>query len=104
MAGKARAHRIQGELTQALAEETEARAIFEEIGDKTEVAHVDLNLAELFLDEGKSEESALSARRASDVFTRTKGTSDEAPPTLLLPKTFPVPSHIADPPTMSHHV
>src|SRR6266700_3112992 len=82
-------------LAQALAEETEARTIFEEIGDKTEVAHVDLNLAELFLDEGKNEESALSARRAADVFAKTKGTSDEAAASLLLARTLLVSGHIA---------
>jgi len=48
------------------------------------VAHVDLRLAELFLDEGKNEQAALSARRAADVFEKTKGTSDEASANLLL--------------------
>ena len=96
MAGKAWVHRLQEELAQALAEETEARTIFEEIGDKTEVAHVDLHLAELFLDEGKSGESALSARRAADVFASTKGTSDEAAASLLLAKTLLLSGHVAD--------
>jgi hypothetical protein len=83
-------------LAQALKEETEARAIFAEIGDKTEVAHVDLRLAEIFLDEGKSEQAAVSARRAADVFEKTKGTSDEATANLLLAKTLLVDGRIAD--------
>ena len=94
--GKARVHRLQGDLAQAHKEETEARTIFEEIGDKTEVAHVDLRLAELFLDEGKNEQAALSARRAADVFEKTKGTSDEASANLLLARTLLVNGRIAD--------
>jgi tetratricopeptide (TPR) repeat protein len=96
LAGKARVHRLQQDLAQALKEETEARAIFAEIGDKTEVAHVDLRLAELFLDEGKSEQAAVSARRAADVFEKTKGTSDEASANLLLARTLLVDGRIAD--------
>jgi DNA-binding winged helix-turn-helix (wHTH) protein/tetratricopeptide (TPR) repeat protein/TolB-like protein len=96
LAGKARIHRLQGELAQALAEETEARTIFEEIGDKTEVAHVDLHLGELFLDEGNSDRAALSARRAADVFEKTKGTSDEAAASLLMAKTLLVNRRIGD--------
>ena len=53
LAGKAGVHRLQGDLAQAHKEETQARTIFEEIGDRTEVAEVDLHLAELFLDEDK---------------------------------------------------
>jgi predicted Zn-dependent protease len=60
-------HRFEGETAQALKDENEARAIFEEIGDKTKAAHVDLNLAELFLDEGKSAQAAASARHAAEV-------------------------------------
>src|SRR5260370_42315864 len=103
-AGKARVDRLQGESSQAVKDETEARTIFEEIGDKTEVARMDLHLAELFLDEGKTKEAAIAARPAADVFEKTKATVDEAAANLLLAKMLLVDGRIADARNSVSHV
>jgi DNA-binding winged helix-turn-helix (wHTH) protein/tetratricopeptide (TPR) repeat protein len=102
--GEAGVHRLRGDLGQAIREEAQARTIFEEIGDKTEVAHVDLHIAELFLDESNSVQAALLARHAAEVFEKTKGTSGEASANLLLARTLLMNGRIADATTLVDRV
>ena len=80
--------RLEGDPEQALRDLTEARKKFEEIGDKTEVGRVDLYLAELFLDKGKDEQAAMSARRAAKVYEASKTPGGEAAANLLLGRTL----------------
>jgi DNA-binding winged helix-turn-helix (wHTH) protein/tetratricopeptide (TPR) repeat protein len=88
LSGLGRVHRIEGDAEQAWKDLTDARAKFEEIGDKTEVGRVDLYLAELFLDKGKEDQAATSARRAGEVFEANKAAGEEAAANLLLARTL----------------
>jgi DNA-binding winged helix-turn-helix (wHTH) protein/tetratricopeptide (TPR) repeat protein len=88
LSGLGRIHRLEGDPEQALRDLTEARKKFEEIGDKTEVGRVDLYLAELFLDKGKDDEAAVSARRAAEVYEANKTPGGEAAANLLLARTL----------------
>ena len=88
LSGLGRIHRLEGEPEQALKDLTEARKKFEEIGDMTEVGRIDLYLAELFLDKGKDEEAAVTARRAAEVYVANKTPGGEAAANLLLARTL----------------
>ena len=88
LSGLGRIHRLEGDPKQALQELTEARRKFEEIGDKTEVGRIDLYLAELFLDKGKDEEAAMTARRAAEMYEANKTPGGEAAANLLLARTL----------------
>jgi DNA-binding winged helix-turn-helix (wHTH) protein/tetratricopeptide (TPR) repeat protein len=63
---------IEGDVEAAQRKETEAREIFEVMGAKSEVARVNLELAELFLDQGRNVESVDAARQAMNEFERQK--------------------------------
>lgn len=88
LSGLGRVHRLEGEPEQALKDLTEARKKFAEIGDMTEVGRIDLYLAELFLDKGKDEEAAMTARRAAEVYEANKTPGGEAAANLLLARTL----------------
>ena len=56
----------------------EAAVVFEEIGDRSSAAEVDINLADLLIDQGKPADAAVLARRATDEFEREKAPRDES--------------------------
>src|SRR5207253_2161765 len=65
LAGLGGVLRFEGDVAAARKNEIEAEGIFLEIGDKSSAAQANLHLARLFLDEDKSADAALAARRVA---------------------------------------
>jgi tetratricopeptide (TPR) repeat protein len=63
---------MEGDAEGARKRYKQAISIFEEVGDKSEEAHVRLHLAEILLDEGKAAEAESLARQSADVFLETR--------------------------------
>src|SRR5260370_16421492 len=72
LAGAGKVLRLEGDPAGAEKNDTEAIAIFQDVGDNSEAAHVRLQLAQLLLDEGKSAEAAASPRESPAVFAAQK--------------------------------
>jgi hypothetical protein len=76
--------RVEGETGEARKNAVEAIAKFEEVGDKIEVAHARLTVAEMDLDEGKSALAASAARGAEATFEDAKAGRYAAEAKLIL--------------------
>ena len=75
---------IEGDAETAWKDETEAKAIFDKIGDKSQSAQMQVHLAELLLDQDKNEEAAVQAKQAAELFEKTKADKDAAAAYLAL--------------------
>ena len=72
LAALARLLRLAGDSASAWKNESEAISMFEKVGDKSEMEHVRVQLADLLLDQGKNGEAARLAQQASELFQETK--------------------------------
>jgi tetratricopeptide (TPR) repeat protein len=96
LAGAGRVLRLEGDPVGAEKNDTEAIAIFQEVGDNSEAAHVRLQLAQLLLDEGKSAEAASFARQSTEMFEAEKAWRYAAEAKLSLCKTLLAQGRIAE--------
>jgi tetratricopeptide (TPR) repeat protein len=80
--------RVQGDSHGAWENETRAKEVFQEVGDKTPEARAELHLAQLLLDRGENSEALKAIERAQDLLSKTTSPRDDATAKILLSQTL----------------
>lgn len=86
--GAANVSRVEGDIAGAQKNNREAIAILMDVGNKSEEAHLRLQLAELFLDGGKSAEAETLARRSAKIFEEARAWRYMAEANLVLSRSL----------------